>query len=151
VAANSAPCGACGYCRDDRESLCDDLVFWNGAYAEFARIPARIVERNLLPLDPGTPFRAGALVEPLACVVRGIEASRVREGQTLAVIGSGAVGLMLVALARLQGASVVVVGRNRDRLRRAMGMGATLAMTRPPREWRSSFGRAGGTETAPTW
>jgi len=128
VVANSAPCGACGYCLDDRASLCDDLVFWNGAYAEFALIPARIVERNLLPLDPGTPFRAGALVEPLACVVRGIEASRVREGQTLAVIGSGAVGLMLVALARQQGASVVVVGRNQDRLRRAMEMGATLAI-----------------------
>ena len=128
VAANSAPCGACGYCRDDRASLCDDLLFWNGAYAEFARIPARIVERNLLPLEPGMSFRDGALVEPLACVVRGIEASRVREGQTLVVIGSGAIGLMLVALARLRGASVVVVGRNPDRLRRATEMGATLAI-----------------------
>ena len=128
VAANSAPCGACGYCRDDRASLCDDLVFWNGAYAEFARIPARIVERNLLPLDAGTPFRAGALVEPLACVVRGIEACRLREGQTLAVIGSGPIGLMLLAVARLRGASVVVVGRNPDRLRRAREMGATLAI-----------------------
>jgi L-iditol 2-dehydrogenase len=67
-------------------------------------------------------------VEPLACVVRGIEASRVREGQTLAVIGSGAIGLMLLAVARLQGASVVVVGRNPDRLRRAVEMGATLAI-----------------------
>ena len=128
VAANSAPCGACGYCRDDRASLCDDLLFWNGAYAEFARIPARIVEKNLLPLDAGTPFAAAALVEPLACVVRGIEASRLREGQTVAIIGSGPIGLMLVALARLRGASVVVVGRNSDRLRRAVEMGATLAI-----------------------
>jgi L-iditol 2-dehydrogenase len=128
VAANSAPCGACAYCREDRASLCDDLLFWNGAYAEFARIPARIVDRNLLPLEPGTSFRDGALVEPLACVVRGIEASRVREGQTVVVIGSGAIGLMLAALARLRGASVVVVGRNPDRLRRATEMGARLAI-----------------------
>ncbi len=128
VAANSAPCGACGYCRAERASLCDDLLFWNGAYAEFARIPARIVERNLLPLGPDTAFRDGALVEPLACVVRGIEASRVREGQTVVVIGSGAIGLMLVALSRLRGASVVVVGRNPDRLRRALEAGATLAI-----------------------
>ena len=128
VAANSAPCGACGYCRADRASLCDDLLFWNGAYAEFACIPARIVERNLLTLAPETPFRDAALVEPLACVVRGIEASGVSQGQTVVVIGSGAIGLMLTALARLRGASVVVVGRNPDRLRRALEAGATLAV-----------------------
>jgi L-iditol 2-dehydrogenase len=128
VAANSAPCGACGYCRTERASLCDDLLFWNGAYAEYARIPARIVERNLLALAPETSFRDAALVEPLACVVRGIEASRVGMGQTVVVIGSGAIGLMLAALARLRGASVVVVGRNPDRLRRALEAGATLAI-----------------------
>ena len=128
VAANSAPCGTCGYCRADRASLCDDLQFWNGAYAEFALIPARIVERNLLPLGPGMRFRDAALVEPLACVLRGIEACRVQEGQTVVVIGAGAIGLMLVALARLRGADVVVVGRNPDRLRRALDLGAVLAI-----------------------
>jgi L-iditol 2-dehydrogenase len=123
-AANSAPCGDCGYCRDERASLCDDLLFWNGAYAEFARLPARIVSRNLVALEPGTRFRDAALAEPLACVLRGIEASGLRAGQTLAVIGSGAVGLMLVALARLRGARVVVAGRNPGRLRRALELGA---------------------------
>src|SRR2546428_7012094 len=43
VAANSAPCGQCEYCRRGKANLCDDLLFWNGAYAELARIPARIV------------------------------------------------------------------------------------------------------------
>jgi L-iditol 2-dehydrogenase len=124
VAANSAPCGACGYCQDDRASLCDDLLFWNGAYAEFARIPARIVRHNLVPLEPGTGFREAALVEPLACVVRGIEDSGVCEGQTVAVIGSGPIGLMLVKLARMRGATVIVAGRNPDRLRRARDLGA---------------------------
>jgi L-iditol 2-dehydrogenase len=128
VAANSAPCGACGYCIEDRASLCDDLLFWNGAYAEFARIPARIVRYNLLPLERGLSFREAALVEPLACVVRGIEDSRVRAGQTVAVIGSGPIGLMLVALARLRGADVVVAGRNPGRLRRALELGAAAAI-----------------------
>src|ERR1700675_2514347 len=45
VAANSAPCGSCRPCRRGRLSLCDDLLFWNGAYAEFACIPARIVAK----------------------------------------------------------------------------------------------------------
>jgi L-iditol 2-dehydrogenase len=128
VAANSAPCGVCGYCREDRASLCDDLLFWNGAYAEFACIPARIVRHNLLPLEPGIGFREAALVEPLACVVRGIEDSRVREGHTVAVIGSGPIGLMLAALARLRGAAVVVAGRNPGRLRRALEQGAIQAV-----------------------
>src|ERR1700694_4820644 len=46
MAANSAPCGVCNYCRRNRPNLCDDLLFNNGAYAEFIRIPARIVEKN---------------------------------------------------------------------------------------------------------
>jgi L-iditol 2-dehydrogenase len=128
VVANSAPCGVCGFCREDRESLCDDLVFWNGAYAEFARIPARIAQRNVLRLEPGTSFRDAALTEPLACVVRGIEASRVEEGRTVVVIGAGPIGLMLVALARLRGARVVAVGRNRGRLARALELGAAEAI-----------------------
>ena len=128
VVANSAPCGVCGFCRADRESLCDDLVFWNGAYAEFARIPARIAERNVLRLEPGTSFRDAALTEPLACVVRGIEASRVREGTCVVVIGAGPIGLMLVRLARLRGARVVAVGRNRGRLESALALGASEAI-----------------------
>lgn len=144
VAANSAPCGDCGYCKDDRASLCDDLLFWNGAYAEFARIPARIVSQNLVPLQPGTTFRAAALVEPLACVVRGIEASGVRQGQTVAVIGSGPIGLMLVSLARLRGAAVVVVGRNAFRLRRALELGASEAIdARSGDDLVERLGRAG--------
>jgi L-iditol 2-dehydrogenase len=128
VVANSAPCGACGFCRDGRESLCDDLVFWNGAYAEFARIPARIAERNLLRLEPCTSFREAALAEPLGCVVRGIEASRVGEGRSVVVIGAGPIGLMLIALARLRGARVVAVGRNPGRLKRALELGAAEAI-----------------------
>jgi L-iditol 2-dehydrogenase len=130
VVANSAPCGECHYCATGSASLCDDLLFWNGAYAEFARIPARVVRYNLLPLGGAVGFRQAALVEPLACAVRGIEESGIGEGQTVAVIGAGPVGLMLVALARLRGARVIAVGRNRGRLQKALDLGAeeTIAL-----------------------
>jgi L-iditol 2-dehydrogenase len=124
VVANSAPCGACEFCKRGRESLCDDLLFWNGAYAELARIPARIVEKNLLPLPVGLDFRAAAMTEPLACVVRGVAESRVEAGSSVAVIGVGPIGQMLVALCRLRGASVTAVGRNRGRLQLARDAGA---------------------------
>ena len=122
--ANSAPCGECPYCRAGRASLCDDLLFWNGAYAQFARIPARVVARNLLPLQPGLGFRQAAMVEPLACVVRGIEDCAIRPGQAVAVIGTGPIGLMLVRLAHLRGASVIAVDRRPGRLEAARFQGA---------------------------
>ena len=124
VVANSAPCGECHFCRHDRPSLCDDLQFWNGAYAEFARIPARVVKHNLIRLEDGVGFREAAMVEPLACVVRGVEESWIGRGQSVAVIGAGPIGLMFVALARLRGAHVTVAGRNRGRLDRALELGA---------------------------
>jgi L-iditol 2-dehydrogenase len=129
VVANSAPCGQCPYCRAGRASLCDDLLFWNGAYAQFVRIPARVVACNLLPLRPGLGFREAAMVEPLACVVRGIEDCAVTRGQSVAVIGAGPIGLMLVRLARLRGARVVAVGRNPGRLRAALALGAEAVVT----------------------
>jgi L-iditol 2-dehydrogenase len=124
VAANSAPCGDCYYCRHDMPNLCDDLLFWNGAYAEFARIPARVVKKNLLPLPENLGFHEAAMVEPLACVVRGVEESWIGRGQSVAVIGTGPIGLMFVALARMRGAHVTAAGRRRQRLEKAMEMGA---------------------------
>jgi L-iditol 2-dehydrogenase len=132
VVANSAPCGECDYCRHDRPSLCDDLQFWNGAYAEFARIPARVVRHNLIHLEEGVGFREAAMVEPLACVVRGVEESWIGRGQSVTVIGSGPIGLMFVTLARLRGARVTVVGRNRGRLEKALELGATRAIAVAP-------------------
>jgi L-iditol 2-dehydrogenase len=124
VVANSAPCGECHYCRHDSPSLCDDLQFWNGAYAEFARIPSRVVDHNVIRLEEGVGFREAAMVEPLACVVRGVEESWIGRGQSVAVIGAGPIGLMFLALARLRGAHVTVVGRNRGRLDKALDLGA---------------------------
>ncbi len=131
VVANSAPCGECPYCRIGKASLCDDLLFWNGAYAEFVRIPARVVSRNLLPLEQ-VGFRDAAMVEPLACVLRGIEESGVSAGQTVAVIGAGPIGLMLVRLAALRGARVIAVGRNPRRLQWASELGAEETISVSP-------------------
>src|SRR5687767_8795251 len=79
VVANSAPCGACAYCRHHQENLCDELLFLNGAFAESIVVPARIVQRNLLRLQAGISFRDAALTEPLACVVQGIRDCRLRD------------------------------------------------------------------------
>lgn len=122
--ANSAPCGECFFCKNRQENLCDDLLFLNGAYTESIVVPARIVKKNLLRLKPETDFRDAALVEPLACVVQGVEDIQLRAGQSVLVIGAGPVGLMFVALAKNLGCAVAAAGRGEKRLLTARRLGA---------------------------
>ena len=124
VVANSAPCGECFHCHAGQENLCEDLLFLNGAYAESIVVPARIVQKNMLRLKLGTAFRDGALVEPLACVVQGVEDTKLRAGQSVLIIGTGPIGLMFVALAKNIGCEVTVIGRGEQRLRAALRLGA---------------------------
>ena len=124
VAANSAPCGECFYCRAGRENLCEDLLFLNGAYAESIVVPARLVQKNLLRLRPETNFCDAALVEPLACVVHGVEDIRLCSGQQVLILGAGPIGLMFTALARNRGCDVTVAGRHAARLKAARRLGA---------------------------
>jgi len=126
--ANSAPCGQCFYCRNQQENLCDDLLFLNGGYARSIVVPGRIVQKNLLRLKPETDFCDAALVEPLACVVQGVEDAQLRAGQRVLVIGAGPIGLMFVALARHLGCEVTVVGRGKKRLETAQRLGAHLIL-----------------------
>ena len=67
VAANSAPCGVCLYCREGHENLCEDLLFNNGAYAEYLRVPARIVERNTYRIPDHLTYQDAALPAPISC------------------------------------------------------------------------------------
>jgi L-iditol 2-dehydrogenase len=124
VAANSAPCGRCFTCRRERPSLCEHLEFLNGAYAEFINIPARIVEKNLLPIPDGVTFRQAALTEPLACAVHGIERSKVKLGDVVCIIGQGPIGLMFTQLAKLKGARVIAADLSPFRLETARQLGA---------------------------
>ncbi len=125
MAANSAPCGECFYCRRDQENLCSDLLFNNGAYAEYIRIPERIVRKNLHLLPDHVGYQDAALAEPLACVLRGLEESNLRPGDTIAVIGMGPIGMMFVRLAKaMYGARVIAIGRRQPQLDRAARMGA---------------------------
>src|SRR5436305_1502593 len=87
VAANSAPCEECYFCLRNQQNLCEDLLFNNGAYAEYIRIPGRIVERNTYVIPEHVSYQDAALVEPLACVLRGLEETGIQPGDSVAIIG----------------------------------------------------------------
>jgi L-iditol 2-dehydrogenase len=125
VALNSAPCGQCYYCERGQENLCDDLLFNNGAYAEFIRIPARIVAKNTLRVPAHVPMEHAALTEPLACAVHGFEDSHPRKGDVVAIIGGGPLGLMILHVAALAGYETIALVKHDGQVEAAKALGAT--------------------------
>ncbi|WP_405560448.1 alcohol dehydrogenase catalytic domain-containing protein [Streptomyces canus] len=124
VAANTAPCGHCWACTRGRESLCENLEFLNGAFAEQVVIPASIVGRNTYRLPDGLEFAAAAPLEPLATVVHGMAETGIQLSDTVVVHGAGPIGLMFVRLATLRGANVISVDQSPWRLQEAARAGA---------------------------
>lgn len=124
VCGNSAPCGNCFYCSIDRQSLCENLFFLHGAFAERILVPSIIVSKNTYKLPHHVPFEEAAIVEPLACVVHGIDVAPIRVGDTVVINGAGSIGLMFTRLATLRGASVISTDLSDDRLAMARRMGA---------------------------
>ena len=119
VAANSAPCGECFYCKKEEYNLCENLDLLNGAYAQYITVPARIVKKNMLILPDDLSFDKAAFCEPLANVVHGVERTGIKKGDTVGIIGIGPIGLMFARLAKLKGARVIVAGRNPIKLKMA--------------------------------
>ena len=105
VAANSAA-------TDDRGGPIELL---NGAYAELLVVPAEIAAVNLLPVPPGLAPEIAAMVEPLACCLRGVERAGVAAGDRVAILGAGPIGLMLSACVADAGGRPEVVGGRAER------------------------------------
>ena len=102
-------CGKCHYCQIGKKQLCKNLyavgVNRNGGFEDYCIVP----EAQCYLLDPSVPLKYGAMVEPLACCLHGIDRVGLRVGDTVCVVGGGAIGLMMVQLAKLSGASLVIL------------------------------------------
>lgn len=126
VANNSAPCMTCFFCQRHEYSLCPNLTFNNGTFAEYLKIPAPIVQHNLLPIPPSLPYALASLTEPLACVLHGVACSNVQPGNRVVILGDGAIGLMFVAvLAHQFKAEVFLFGGHQGRLDIGEQLGAS--------------------------
>lgn len=125
VANNSAPCTKCFYCQQQEYSLCPNITWNNGTFAQYLKIPAPIVQQNLLSIPDELPEELASMTEPLACVLHGVARSNVKPGQRVVVLGDGAIGLMFVAvLANQIGAEVLLFGGNEARLQVGQKLGA---------------------------
>lgn len=131
VANNSAPCMGCFFCDRQEFSLCPDLIFNNGTFAQYLKIPAAIVQHNLWRIPNTLPDELASLAEPLACVLHGVARSglsglRQPHGipPKVVVIGDGAIGLMFVGAIAHQGAEVTLFGGSEQRLQIGEKFGA---------------------------
>jgi len=126
VANNSAPCMNCFFCHRQEYSLCPNLVFNNGTFAEYLKIPSAIVQHNLLALPDDLDNALASLTEPLACVLHGVACSNVQAADRVVVIGDGAIGLMFTAvLAQKSAAEVFLFGGHDQRLQIGEQLGAS--------------------------
>jgi L-iditol 2-dehydrogenase len=135
VSANSAPCNKCFYCLRHQPNLCEHLdesivgFTWPGAYAEYVRIPERIVRQNTFQVPNEVALEDVACLEPLACVVHGWDLLDPVPGGVVVVIGGGPIGLLHAQLARVSGAKkVALCDVVKDRLEEAnkIGVDATI-------------------------
>lgn len=122
-------CGQCSYCRQGRVNLCKNLnpigVTRDGGFAEYCRVPA--VQIYLLP--DSVSFEQGALMEPLACALRGIQMAEIAPGDTVAVLGSGTMGGLLLQLARTSGGGKMFLSEPIPKRREiALSFGADLTV-----------------------
>jgi L-iditol 2-dehydrogenase len=121
----SVPCNTCFYCREARPFMCLNRVSVSAGFAEHNVVPASVVYK----LPAGLPPEVGALAEPLSCAMHAVERGEIRPADTVAIVGAGALGLLVLAVARLSGATHVIVS-DPDPARRAMAirLGATVTV-----------------------
>jgi len=132
VTTHHVPCGSCRYCRTDRHSVCDTLrttSFDPGGFSEYVRLPAINVESGTFCLPDDVSFEEGSFVEPLACVVRAQRLIGIPPDGSVVVLGSGISGLMMIQMARVNGAGpIVATDVSEPRLKAARRLGADVAL-----------------------
>lgn len=125
VMATSVSCGECLYCRRGWRNLCTDLrpmgFYYNGGMAEFVTIPARALEQGHVVKVPATVKAIhAALSEPVSCCVNAAENCGIVQGDVVAVLGAGPMGILNACVAREFGASKIILSEvNPARLKQA--------------------------------
>jgi threonine dehydrogenase-like Zn-dependent dehydrogenase len=126
----SVPCHTCFHCRESRPFMCQNRTAVAAGFSEYNVVPASVV----YPLPGGVPVEMGALAEPLSCAMHAVDRGGIRPADSVAIIGAGALGLLVLIVARLCGATHTLVS-DPDRARRALALhfGATRVID-PTRE-----------------
>lgn len=132
--ANVIPCGHCSSCLNGMENACMNRMAigyqYDGGFAEYIKVPKICIEAgNVVKLPENVSFTAGALIEPLACCIRGLKNAGTKFNDTVLVVGAGPIGLMHIQLSKIAGASKVFVSEpNEFRRQKATLLGADIVI-----------------------
>lgn len=122
-------CGQCEYCQNGKKQLCESMqaigVTRDGGFAQYSVVPVS----QAFKLSPGLPYEWGAMAEPVACCLHGIDIAGIRPGDTVCIVGGGAIGLIMLQLSKLSGAAQLIVSEpNAKRREAALQLGASRAI-----------------------
>jgi L-iditol 2-dehydrogenase len=122
---NSSPCLRCHMCIRGKFNLCEDMMWLWGAYAQYIRVPSRIVTLNTQAIPEYVTYAEAAVTEPLACVLHGVEEAEVKLGDTVVILGAGPIGLLHLLVVKKMGAGKIIITDTVDeRLQLARTIGA---------------------------
>lgn len=133
MAVHSAPCLKCRYCRKKLYNLCENIMNTKvlGAFAEYILLPPHIVKQNLFHKPANLSFEEAAFLEPLSCVVHGMNGLNIKQGDKVLIIGTGPIGLLHLSLAKFKKAEVIITGLEHERLELAKELGADMTVAPP--------------------
>jgi 2-desacetyl-2-hydroxyethyl bacteriochlorophyllide A dehydrogenase len=119
-------CGVCDFCRRGKVHLCKNLVALGvnipGGFAEFCVVPVS----QAFKIPKSLPLAHAALAEPVACCLRGVDLAGITSGDRVVIFGAGPMGAIILQLARMQGASqVIMIDPQEGRRKRAEALGAS--------------------------
>lgn len=137
-------CGECFYCKSALGHFCEHMqgigTTVNGGFAQYVAVPAK----QAYKLADGTSFEEGAMTEPVACCLHGIDMCNIRPGDDVAVIGGGMIGLIMLQLARLKGAArVVLIEPVSQKRETALKLGAFMTVDPVKEDAKAAIARAG--------
>jgi len=124
-AGNSAPCLHCSMCQKGKYNLCENMIWLWGAYAEYIKVPARMVLVNMQEIPQHVSYEEASITEPLACVLHGAEEAGAKLGDTVTIVGAGPIGLLHLLTAKRKGAGKIIsIDLVEERLNFARKLGA---------------------------
>ena len=135
MAVHSAPCEKCYFCKKGLYNLCENIMRTKvlGAFAEYILLPRHVVKHNVFKKPVTVSFSEAAFLEPLSCVMHSINSVDISRGDTAVIIGAGSIGLLHLMVLKTMGAKVIVVEKQKERLKKALGESAN-AVINPVRE-----------------